>query len=113
MGVDRGVEGGGGDPLVLGQQVVGVFVEVGDAADARGAGDEVVAARRPAPSAAPRPGRRLARNRKRGWSWKLRSTRAVFREVVEADDLVAGFEELLHQVAGDEAGGPGHKDPHR
>jgi hypothetical protein len=35
---------------------------------------------------------------------------AVFRVVVEADDFMAGFEQLLHQVAGDEAGGPRDED---
>ena len=35
----------GDDPLVGGEQVVGVGVEVGDAADHRRAGDEVVAVR--------------------------------------------------------------------
>ena len=43
MRLDRRVALRGHDPLVRREQVVGVRVEVGDAADQRGAGDEVVA----------------------------------------------------------------------
>ena len=42
MGVDGRVEDGGGQALVLGEQVVGELVEVADAADAGGAGDGLV-----------------------------------------------------------------------
>jgi hypothetical protein len=99
---DRGVEGGGGDALVLGDQVVGVAVEVGDAADHRGADHEVVAAveqlrdelgvLRVALDQA------VARVRVVG----LRDA-AVLGEVVEADHVPAVLEQLLHEVAGDEA----------
>ena len=43
VGPDRRVEGGRGDPLVLGEQVVGQLVEKRDPADDRRAGDELVA----------------------------------------------------------------------
>jgi hypothetical protein len=42
-GGDGGVEAGGDDPLVFAEQIVGVFVEIADPADAGGAGDEVIA----------------------------------------------------------------------
>src|SRR5262249_14277696 len=38
--------------------------------------------------------------------------RAVFREVVEADDLGAGGKELFDEITGDEAGRTGDQDPH-
>ena len=38
--------------------------------------------------------------------------RAVLREVVEPDDLVARREQLLDEVAGDESGGAGDEDLH-
>ena len=41
--VDGRVEARGDDALVLGEQVVGVLMEVADPADLRGAGDEVIA----------------------------------------------------------------------
>lgn len=41
--LDGGIAGRGHDPFVVGQEVVGVGVEVGDPADQRSPGDEVVA----------------------------------------------------------------------
>ena len=43
MRLDRGVERGRGDPLVLRQQIVGQLVEIADPADHRRAGDEMIA----------------------------------------------------------------------
>ena len=103
-GRDRGVEGGGRDPLVLGEQVVREPVEVGDAADHRRAGDEVVAV-----------GQQLAEQGRvlgvaadeavAGDGPRRAGDLAVLREVVQPDDLVAGREQLLDDVAADEPRG--------
>ena len=42
MGLDCGIALGGHDPLVGREQVIGIGVEVGDSADQRGPGDEVI-----------------------------------------------------------------------
>ena len=61
-GADGGVEGRGGDPLVLGQQVVGELVEVADAADHRRRRRRPGRSRRPARAAGRRPWRRPRRS---------------------------------------------------
>ena len=99
------------DPLVLGEQVVGELVEVADAADHRRGSDDLVAV-----------GGELAHERgvlgvaldeavARMVVVGLRQA-AVLAEVVEADDLVAGLEQLRDEVAVDEPGGAGDEDPH-
>ena len=111
MGGDGGVEGRREDALVLGQQVVGEFVEVADPADHRGGRDDLVAV-----------GDELAHERgvlgvaldepvARMVVVRLREP-AVLAEVVEPDDLVAGLEQLRDEVAVDEPGGAGDEDAH-
>ncbi len=100
---DGGVARRGDDALVGGQQVVGVGVEVGDAADHRRAGDEVVAVHQ-----------QLGHERGVlhvrldqpvvGVVVVAAGDLAVLRVVVDADDGVARLQQLLHDVAADEAG---------
>src|SRR5215207_7602643 len=109
--MDGGVERRGGDPLVLRQQVVGVLVEIGDTADPGGAGQEVVAVRelllQEVRVPRVRPEEVIA-----GMVLEAPLDDAIFREVVEADDLVAGLQELLYDIAGDEPRRPGDQDFH-
>ena len=103
--VDGRVEGGRDDPLVLGQQVVGIFVEVGDAADPGRPGDQVIA----------RPDQLLHQGRVGGVAFDERVSRvvlvallhhAVFRVVVQAHHLVAVLQQLVDEIAGNESGVP-------
>ena len=109
---DRRVERRGQDPLVLGQQVVGELVEVADPADHRRGRHDLVAV-----------GGQLAHERNvlgialheaiaRMVVVRL-GQRAVLAEIVEADDLVAGLEQLRDEIAIDEPGGAGDEDPHQ
>ena len=106
---DRRVAGRRDDPLVGGEQVVGVGVEVGDPADHGRAGDEVVAVGqqvRHQPDIA-----RIALD-----ELIVRMIivglghLAVLGEVVHPDHLVPAPEQLLHQVPADEACGPADGD---
>src|SRR5688500_20346155 len=49
VGVERGVESGGYDALILGDQIVGILMKIGDAAYLRRAGHHVVAVRSEVP----------------------------------------------------------------
>ena len=111
MGPDRGVEGRGGDPLILGQQVVGPLVEQGNPADEGGTGDEVIAVGQelleqgevlgiPHDPAVARVVVVAAPHR------------AVLREVVQADDLGADGQQLFDEITGDEAGRTGDQNTH-
>ena len=103
MGPDRGVERGGRDAFVLGQQIVGVRMEIRDAADHGRAGHEMVAIPQQPLEALdvlgvaahePIAGRLIARV----------GQLAVFGEVVQADDLVARLKQLLDEVSPNEPG---------
>ncbi len=109
VGADRGVEGGGADALVFGQQVVGKLVEVGDAADHRRARDQLIAVRGQL-------GQQLRVFRVAldelvaGVVVEAALDRAVFAEVVNADDLVPGLQEVGDEISADEPGGAGDED---
>ena len=84
-------------------------MEVGDAADHRRSGDEVIAVRdqlgHEAEVAAVALDEAIPRVRVVG-----PGDRSVLREVVDPDDLVAALQELLYEIAADEAGGTAHDD---
>ena len=101
--LDGRVAGRGDDALVGREQVVGVGVEVGDAADQRRAGDEVVAVAEQLGHQLGVAGVALDEVVVRVVVVGLRD-RPVLREVVEPDDLVAAAQQLLDDVAADEAG---------
>src|SRR5882762_2650518 len=101
MGADRGVEGGGADALVLGEQVVRKLVEIGDAADHCCPGDELVAVRG------------QVGHQFRVFGVALNEVvarvlveaafdRAVFAEVVNSDNVVAGVQEIGDEISADE-----------
>ena len=106
MGADRRVERGRADPLVFGEQVIGELVEIGDSADHRGAGNDLVAL-----------GRELGQQLRvfgvaldqpvAGVVVEAARDRAVLAEVVDADDLVAGQQQVGDKIAADEAGSAG------
>src|SRR6266550_677570 len=108
----RCVEGGSADALVLGQQVVGELVEIRDAADHRGPGDDMVAVHR---ELGQEPGvlgvavdqavARIVVKRPRD--------RAVLAEVVDADHLVPGVEKLGDQVPANKTSCAGDEDLQR
>jgi hypothetical protein len=101
MRTECGVEGGGADALVFREQVVGELVEIRDPPDHRGSRNELVAV-----------GREL------GQEWRVFGValdevvarvavkaafeRPVLGVVVDADDLVAGVEQVGDEVAGNE-----------
>ena len=106
---DRRVEGGGADPLVFRQEVVGELVEIGDAADHRGARDQLVAVR----------GELGQKLRVLGVALdevvarvaiEAALDRPVLAEVVDADNFMPRLQQVGDEVAADEAGGAGDKD---
>src|SRR5262249_27214968 len=106
---DRGVAGGRHDALVGCQQIVGVRVEVGDSADHRGTGDEVVAVGDElshqldvARVTLDEPVVRLA--------VVGVAAGAVLGVVAHAHHLVAALQQLLYDVAADEARRAGDQD---
>ena len=109
---DRGVERRGQDPLVLGEQVVRELVEVADAADHRRGGHDLVAVGRQLGEQRDVLGVALDEPIARVLVVRLRQP-AVLAEVVEPDDVMAGLEQLGHEVAVDEPGGAGHEDAHQ
>jgi hypothetical protein len=111
MGVDRGVERRREDALVLRHEVVGELVEIADPADHRRRGDDLVAIRRQFTEELGVLGVALDEPVARVVVVGLRQP-AVLREVVDADDLVAGLEQLRDEVAADEPGRAGDEDPH-
>src|SRR5215467_6055635 len=109
VGADGGIESGGADALVFGDQVVGELVKVGDPADHRRAGDDVVDARGKVGQeggvlgvAFDQPVVRMAVVRA--------PHRPVLAEVVDAYDLVAGLEQLGDEVAADESARAGDEN---
>jgi len=112
VGVDCRIERGGGQTLVLREQVVGEGMKVSDAADHRGPGDEVIAAvEQPADEFhvfGVTPHEAVSRMVAAGGPQL-----AIFGEIVEADDVPAGVQELADDVAADEPGGTGDEDLHR
>ena len=109
--LDRRLERGGQDPLVLGQQVERELVEVADAADHRGRGHHLI-----------RIGSELGHERAvLGIALDESIPRVVvvalghppvLAEVVEPHDLVAGGQQLLDEVATDEPGSAGDEHLH-
>ena len=108
---DRGVERRGEDALVLGEQVVGEFVEVADPADHRRGRHDLIAIRRQVGEQGDVLGVALDEAVAGVLVVRLRQP-AVLREVVEADDVVARLEQLGHEIAVDEPGGAGDEDAH-
>jgi hypothetical protein len=109
--LDGGIARRRHDALVVGDQVVGVGVEVGDAADEGGAGDEVVAVGEQfghevgvAAVALDQP---VARVGVVGLG-----DLAVLGVVVDADHRVAAGEQLLHHVPADETGRTADQNVH-
>ena len=99
---DRRVAGGRHDPFVGGEQVVGVRVEVGDPADHRGPGDEVVAVGQQVGEQAGVARVALDEPEPRMAVVAVRH-RAVLRVVVEPHHRVPAAEQLLDHVPADEA----------
>jgi hypothetical protein len=89
--------------------VVGVVVEVGDPADHRRAGDEVVAVGQQAGEQVDVTGVALDQ-RVVGVVVVGLGELAVLGEVVDADHGVAVGEQALHDIPADEPGRPGHED---
>ena len=97
------------DPFVRGQQVIGVGMKVGDPADHRRRRDEMVAV-----------GGQLGHEIdittiafNKGVALVVviaLGRRAIFGIVVDADNLVAGIEELGDDITGDETGRAGQQD---
>ncbi len=97
----KSVESRGADAFVLGDQVVGERVEVGDAADLSGQCHYVIAASDQAPQQVSVLG--VALREVIVWMVVVALFhRAVLLEIVDADDDVARVEQLLHQIAADE-----------
>src|SRR5208283_5111957 len=103
VGMEGGVEGGGGDALVFRQQVVGELMEIADAADHRGASDKVVAVGK----------KFLQQVNVLAVGFDEFITRmfvvgllhpTVLAEVVEAYDVVTGLEEFFDQITADKTG---------
>src|SRR6478672_9618417 len=111
MGRDGPVEGGGEDPLVLGQQVVRELVEVADPTDHGRGGDDLVAVRCELAHEPGVLGVTLHEPVARVVVVRLGQP-AVLAEVVEPDDVVTRLEELRDEIAVDEPGGAGDEDPH-
>jgi hypothetical protein len=105
---DRGVALGGHDPLVGREQVVGVRVEIGDATDQGGPGDEVVAVGEQV-GEQPDVARVTLDERVRRVVVVGLPHLPVLRVVVQADHGVAPVEQLLDDVAADEAGRTRHQ----
>ena len=110
VGGDRGVALGGHDPLVGGKQVVRVGVEVGDPADQRRAGNHVVAVGQEPGDQVDVAGVALGEVVVGVVVVGLLHG-AVLRVVVEAAHGVPAPEQLLDDVAADEAGRTGDEDP--
>ena len=91
--VDRGLERGGHDPLVEGEQVERELLERRGPADEPGRGNDLVAVRGERPEEAG-VGRIAGDEPVRGMAVEAPARAAVGREVVDADDLVAGVEQL-------------------
>ena len=108
-GGDGSVKGGGEDPLVLSQQLVGELVEVADPADHGGGRNDLVAVHCQLGQEGGVLGVAL-HQAVGGMAVVGPAHRAVLAEVVDADDRVAGPQQLRHQVAADEAGGAGDED---
>jgi hypothetical protein len=102
---DRRVAGGGDDPLVRRQQVVGVGVEVGDAADHRRPGDEVVAVFEQAGHQLDVAAVTLDQRVVRIFVVGLLDP-AVLGEVVDADNLITPVKQFFDEVPADEASRP-------
>ena len=106
---DGRIERGGADAFVLGQQVVCELMEVRDAADHGCPRDHVVAVHgqlrqqlRVLGIALDQPEARIV--------VMAAAHRAVLAEVVHADDLVPGLQQLCDQVSADETSRPGDED---
>ena len=108
VGLDRRIARGGDDALVGGEQIVGVGVEVRDAADHGGAGDQVVAVGEQPLQQVDVAGIPLDQTVARGTVVRL-GNRPVFGEVVESDDLVTAGQQTLHHITADESGCSGHQ----
>src|SRR5439155_10064654 len=110
-GTDGGVKGRGDDPLVLGQQVIGKLMKVTDSTDHGCPGQDLVAFES-------EPGQKrdvlgvTLDQPVSGMAVVAFAQGTVLAEVVDADDLVPGSQQLFDQVAADEAGGPGDEDLH-
>jgi hypothetical protein len=106
---DRRIERRREDPLVLCEEVIGELVEVADPADHRRRGDDLVAVGSELTEqchvlgvAADEAVARVA--------VVALGERAVLAEVVDADHVMTGLEELRDKVPADEPGGSGDKD---
>ena len=111
MRCDRGVEHGGGETFILREQVVSEFMEIADAADARRPRDDLIHVAHQFTEQACILGVALNEAVRRMLQ-RLLMNRAVFGEIIEADDLMTGVEQLFHEIAADEAGGAGDEDFH-
>src|SRR6266581_7750277 len=111
MSGNGGVEDGGGQAFVLGEQVVGELMKIADAADARRAGDNLIDIAGQLAQHADVFGVSLNEPVTRTPERRLLE-RPVFRKVVQADDLMTRLQQLFDKVAADEAGGAGNEDFH-
>src|SRR5687767_9364940 len=102
VGVERGVESGGYDALILGDQIVGILMKIGDAAYLCRAGHHVVALRSEVPQQRGIFGVSFDEPVV-GMVLIALFDHPVLREVVDPDDPVPLTQQLFHQVAGDES----------
>ena len=109
VGLNRCVARRRHDPLVGGQQIVGVGVEVGDPPDHCRACDEVIASGQQPCEQLGIAGVTLDELEALGMVVGL-GYRTVLGEVVDADHLVAAAQEFLDHVAANETGRPGDQD---
>ena len=107
-----GVEARRNDPLVLGEQIVRVFVKVGDPADPGRAGNEVFAPQGQIGEQVGVLGISLYETVS-GVTLIALLDQAVLGIVVHADDLVPEVKQFLHEIACDETGRSGDKNGHR
>src|SRR5436305_11339372 len=111
MSRDRRVERRGKDAFVLREQVVGELVEVADSANHRRGRDDLVGIRCELGHELDVLDVALDEPIPRVVVVRLRQ-RAVLTEVVDANDLVPGLEQLRDEVAVDEPGRAGDQDLH-
>ena len=109
VGLDGGIAGGGDDPLVGGQQVIGVGMEVRDAADHGCTGNEVVAVDQEIRQEIDIPSITFD-EAVPGMVVIRPADRAVLGIVVDADHVMATIQQLLDHVATDESGRSSHQN---
>src|SRR5438309_3276963 len=104
MGSNGRIEHRRGEPLILGKQIVSILMKVADAADSRGASDNLshvahqLGKKRSILGVALNEAiTRMPRRSRTQWP--------VLGEVVQSDNLMAGLQQFLDQITADETRG--------